>query len=322
MVSVFFMLSGFFRSLSYWKVIQTPESIPLFFPSLKERFLRIAPAYYVMLLVSLIATYAISGISGINISAFLVGFTFLTWISPDTLFPVLLNGPLWFISLDMMGWIITSLFMMGILKIKKTYYMPYIISIWLLILGLHFLWIGLPWAPTEGISSVWFPIYNPFLFFLHFLFGIIAAGIVTWLRKREQQSNLWFDIGCIITLIIWVITIWSIRYQNDWALSIPRWPYHFPLIPMLIGSVIVCLPFSKYIGWLLDNAFLTFTAKISYSLFLTHALIIALLYELYPPEPTILLWVYYSIVTLVLSYVSAWLLYRYIETPFIPIKKK
>lgn len=129
MVSVFFMLSGFFRSLSYWKVIQTPESIPLFFPSLKERFLRIAPAYYIMLLVSLIATYAISGISGINISAFLVGFTFLTWISPDTLFPVLLNGPLWFISLDMMGWIMTSLFMMGILKIKKTYYIPYIISI-------------------------------------------------------------------------------------------------------------------------------------------------------------------------------------------------
>jgi peptidoglycan/LPS O-acetylase OafA/YrhL len=184
MVSVFFMLSGFFRSLSYWKCIDTPDSIPLFFPSIKDRFFRIAPAYYVMLIVSLIATYFISGISSINFPAFFVGFTFLTWISPDTLFPVILNGPLWFISLDMIGWIMTSLIMMGMMKINKNYHIPYIITIGAIMLGLHFLWISLPWTPGEGISFVWFPIYNPFLFFLHFLFGIAAAGIVTWLRRK------------------------------------------------------------------------------------------------------------------------------------------
>ena len=66
MVSVFFMLSWFFRSLSYWKNIDTPSSIPSFYISLKDRFFRIAPAYYVMLILSALATYYISGISGIN----------------------------------------------------------------------------------------------------------------------------------------------------------------------------------------------------------------------------------------------------------------
>lgn len=321
MVSVFFMLSGFFRSLSYWKSINTPTSIQKFSEWLRDRFFRIAPAYYVMLIVSLIATYCISWIPGINFPAFFTGFSFLTWISPNTLFPVLLNGPLWFIPLDMMWWIMTSLFMIGIMKIKKIYYIPYFLIAWGWVLGLNFLWTWLPWTPSEGISSIWFPIYNPFLFFLHFLFGIIAAGIVTWLRERNQQSNIWFDIGCIITTIVWVIILWNIRGQNDWALSIPRWPYHFPIIPTLIAIIMVCLPFSRYIGRILDNTFLIFTAKISYSLFLTHALIIALLYEFYPPENTILLWVIYSGVTLILSYMSAWLLYRYIEVPCIPIKK-
>ena len=119
MVSLFFMLSGFFRAMSYWKVIDTPERMPQFFPSLKERFARIAPAYYVVLVLSFILSCAVYGLDGTDISAFLVGFTFLSWVSADTLFPVLLNGPLWFIAFDMMGWIFTSLVMMGYMRVKN-----------------------------------------------------------------------------------------------------------------------------------------------------------------------------------------------------------
>jgi hypothetical protein len=215
------MLSGFFRSLSYWKLIQTPESMQLFLPSLKDRFLRIAPAYYIMLIVSLLATYLVSGISALNIPAFLSGFTFLSWASPDTIFPVLLNGPLWFISLDMMGWILTSLFMMGIFKIHKKYYIPYFLIVAIVMLGLHSLWIHLPWPHAEGVSSIWFPVYNPFLFFLHFLFGIGAAGIVTWLRGRGQQASIYFDIGYLITTLVAIMSIWIVRDQGDW-LSFPN----------------------------------------------------------------------------------------------------
>jgi hypothetical protein len=33
----------------------------------------------------------------------LAAFTFLSWIHPSTFFPVDLNGPLWYISYDVMG---------------------------------------------------------------------------------------------------------------------------------------------------------------------------------------------------------------------------
>jgi peptidoglycan/LPS O-acetylase OafA/YrhL len=185
MVSVFFMLSGFFRSLSYWKMIDTPENIPAFSSSLKERFLRIAPAYYVVLVLSLAVTYLIHGSSWIDIPAFISGFFFLSWMSPDTLFPVLLNGPLWFISFDMVGWILTSLVMMGLFRLGRKYMILYFIAIISIVLILHFLWIGLPWPQTERFpANIWFPMYNPFLFFLHFLFGIIAAGIVSVFHQR------------------------------------------------------------------------------------------------------------------------------------------
>ncbi len=321
MVSVFFMLSGFFRSLSYWKVIQSPENIPSLWPSLKERYMRIAPAYYIMLIVSLLVTYLLYGTTGLNIGAFLSGFVFLSWISPDTIFPVLLNGPLWFISIDMIGWIMTSLFMMGICRIWKLYYIPYFLIIAMIMLGLHSLWIHLPWPEAHGVSAIWFPVYNPFLFFLHFLFGIGAAGIVTWLKWRGQVSNMWFDIGCSITVLASILSIWIVRYQDDW-ISYPHWPYHFPWMTSMIAIIMICLPFTKYIGRYVDNSFFIFTAKISYSLFLTHALIIAILWKYLFPEPlTLTLWMMYSGVTLIISYITAWILYRYIEVPCIPKKK-
>jgi peptidoglycan/LPS O-acetylase OafA/YrhL len=60
-VSVFFMLSGFFRALSYYKAIEAGREMPGFWTSLRDRWLRIAPAYYVMLIVSLIISLFLRG---------------------------------------------------------------------------------------------------------------------------------------------------------------------------------------------------------------------------------------------------------------------
>ena len=321
MVSVFFILSGFFRSLSYWKNMGTPENIPSFFPSLKDRFLRIAPAYYVIMILSLIVTYILWWRDNMNMPAFFSGIFFLTWISPDTIFPVLINGPLWFISMDMMGWILTSLCMWWFFQIPKKYKFYYFPLILIATLCLHKIWITLPWPQGSGISSIWFPTYNPFLFFLHFLFGIGAAGVVTWFRNKNINNSTIFDITAIVSVIAISILIWVLREKSDWVISYPNWPYHFPWIPGLIAILMISLPFTRYIGNLLDNRFLNFTAKISYSLFLTHALIMVLLDKyLFISITTMTMWIGYSFTTLILSYIAAWLLYRYIEIPSIPKK--
>lgn len=321
MVSVFFLLSGFFRSLSYWKNLDTPEKIPEFWSSLKDRWFRIAPAYYIVLIISLIATACIYGTSSMNMPAFFAGFAFLTWISPETLFPVLLNWPLWFISFDMIGWIMTSLCMMGLLWIGKKYWILYLLFLIWLSLSLHFLWIHLPWPHGEGISSIWFPTYNPFLFFLHFLFGIVAGWVVQWMKNREQSPSIYFDISVVVVTFLIGISIWMVRHLGDWE-SFPDGPYHFPWLTTLIALLFITLPFTKYIGGLLDSRFFTFTAKISFSLFLIHGVVMEVLrVYVFEPPLTFSSWFLYAICTFLFSYLAAWILYRYIELPCIPKNK-
>lgn len=47
-----------------------------------------------------------------DIARFTAGVLFLNWTSAELLFPVDHNGPLWFVTYDMLGWILVSLFMM------------------------------------------------------------------------------------------------------------------------------------------------------------------------------------------------------------------
>ncbi len=85
------MLSGFFRALSYYKCADTGKEMPGFWTSLRDRWLRIAPAYYVMLVVSLIISLFLRGTESVSVIAWLSGFVFLNWVSADTFFPILSN---------------------------------------------------------------------------------------------------------------------------------------------------------------------------------------------------------------------------------------
>jgi hypothetical protein len=99
----------------------------------------------------------------------------------------------------MMGWIFTSVVMMGYMKIQDARFKIQKVSYWtsiiILLLSLHFAWISLPWPAGEGIAHLWFPTYNPFLFALHFLAGIAVAGAVNALRKKKQLPHIGFDLA-------------------------------------------------------------------------------------------------------------------------------
>ncbi len=223
-VSVFFFFSGFFRALSYWKVLDNSEKMPDFWVSLKDRFFRIAPAYYVTIILSIVTTIAVGKMSSLDMSAILAGFSFTTWMNPDTLFPIIINGPLWFVSFDMLGWILTSLVMMGLFRVGRKYVIPYFLMIFLVVFALHELWIIFPWHQTSQFpANYWFPFYNPFLFFLHFLFGIITSGIVYTLQLRKIQPHVFFDIGVLFVSIVGTVFVWCIRdVWDDFAYSYPK----------------------------------------------------------------------------------------------------
>ncbi len=320
-VSIFFVLSAMFRSLSYWKKIDKNEKIPEFLPSLKDRFLRIAPVYYIILIVSFIMMWLLWWPEFLNFQAIIYWFLFISWISAETLFPVFLNGPLWFASFDMIWWIMTSYIMMGFAKIRKIFWIPYIIVIIAGLFGLHYIWMNIDW--NHGFTdfrALWFPAYNPFLFGLHFV-AWIGAGYILHIFSKKFLKNIAFDIIFSIGFCGIIYFLWFFHLQSDF-LSHFLWPYFFPFFPISIAFLLAILPFTKYISHAFDNKFFLFLGKISYSLYLTHILVLLPL-KLFAfnndfhsfSEFFIFAWLW-----IILSIFVAYGVHRFIEMRFIPKK--
>ncbi len=141
------------------------------------------------------------------------------------------------------------------------------------------------------------------------------------MKNWEQSSSIYFDISVVVVTFLIGISIWMVRHLGDWE-SFPDGPYHFPWLTTLIALLFITLPFTKYIGGLLDNRFFTFTAKISFSLFLIHGVVMEVLRVYVFESPlTFSSWFLYAICTFLFSYLAAWILYRYIELPCIPKNK-
>ncbi len=315
-VSIFFIFSAFFRSLSYWKTWNTHIEAPKFLPSLRDRFFRIAPVYYLTLILAFSFVIFWQGFSLEWLIRLFSGFTFLSWVSPQTFFPVDIDGPLWFIAYDMIGWIFVSALMTYAVRFQKIWQIFWLFFVtFLSLIGLHFLWIALPWPHIPGIAGEWFPTYNPFLFGLHFIIGAVLWGVIEWMRRNKRENHYIFDIVAILSLFFLGYFLWMIRDAWDWEYSWPHWPYHFPFTLIGIAWLMLSLPYSLYVWKLLDTALLSYIARISYSLYVSHMLIIFTVRK-YIFTDTLLSWfqwIYFSSLSLCLSLIVAYSLNRWIE---------
>lgn len=314
-VSIFFILSGLLRSLSYWKKMEKWESVPQFFSSLKERLRRIAPAYYLSLILSLVVVWIFSGITTLDIVRFFSGIFFLNWLHPTLFFPVDHNWPLWFITYEMLGWIGVSLFMMLLSRLPRSAIIASFVWASILLFAWHFIWISLPWSSSSWVVGEWFPTYNPFLFGLHFLLWAWIGYIITLMRRYKKRKHIIFDILFLIAAGYLIYFVWDIRGADDWAYSWPIWPYHFPLVPGLLWLIIFALPFSRYIWRLLDNRILVFYGQISYALYLFHAIVIVLLrhYVFTWIQLDLDIWFLFSFIVICVSTLIAYSVTRWFE---------
>ncbi|GAB0174417.1 MAG: hypothetical protein HHAS10_02960 [Candidatus Altimarinota bacterium] len=325
-VSIFFILAGFLRSLSYWKVIFDGGEIPPFWKGLKERFFRIAPLFYIALISSFLWSI---WLGNQDYKSFFVGFSFLSWAHPSTFFPVAINGPLWFVAYDMMGNILVMIFMMKLLWFFR--WLPnkkFSITIifftfgFLILLGLHHFFVSLPFPKLDGIVSVWFPYYNPFIFGTYYLFGALLAGFYFWLRKLNFEQSLIFDFIFVLIFATIGVFLYQIRSAPDLAYSSPISPYRYPLVPLLFGLSLFALLFSRYFANWIDNRFFLFIAEISYPFYLFHALILVVVQEfLFPTLGDFTTWTLLSISVITISVILSMLLIRLEKVWFKFLKK-
>ncbi len=312
-VAVFFILTGLLRSLSYWGYILHGEKKPDTRKVIIDRWWRIAPAYYVVLIVSFVWAVSLSGFTLSSLFGLISGFTFLNWVSPSTFFPTMINWPLWFIGYDMMGYLSTVAMMIGLTRIHKKYIYGTIIAYICIFLWLHQVWVSLPWTPWEGIVSIWFPQYSPFIFALYSIMGIVIGGLVT--RYRDTAKSFVWDVIFCISIISIFSYLWIIRWAADLAYSYPVSPYRFPLIPGLWAIAIFSLIYSRFVGVFMDNRFFNWLAGISYSLYLWHGLVISILLSLFfhQVSTSLIEWVIFTLATLLISLIVAVASVRWIE---------
>lgn len=174
-VSLFFVLSAITGSLPFWRAIIRDMPAPKIREVLLSRFFRIAPAYYVALTVTFLLVLVLNGYSDGAFLRFAAGATFLAWLHPFTFFPVDINGPLWYISYDMMGALLVVGVMSLLVRVKQIFIPLVIASVGGILVLLHLWFTSLPFPVLDGVVSQWFPWYNPFIFGIHFLIGMVAA---------------------------------------------------------------------------------------------------------------------------------------------------
>lgn len=71
--------------------------------------------------------------------------------------------------------------------------------------------------------------------------------------------------------------LWNIRGAGDFDYSWLHNSYRFPLVTILIALIVFLAPGTKYIGKWLDNHLFNTIARLSYSVYLWHAIVIVLM---------------------------------------------
>ncbi len=345
-VSFFFVLSGFLLSYPFWKSYLTKGAFPNIKRYAYRRAARIMPGYYASLFVgTAMAVLFVPDMPYFG-KRLLAALTFTSGFHYVTLFPSVLNPPLWSISFELLCYLLMPAFMFILFVLhgnRRSFgkAMSYWALVLLFILGInHLIHVFLSTDNVKtgwefgivGGSKNWMPNYNPVGFFAHFALGILAAGISCHIKATVKPRHMrWhiFDGIAVVSAIGIVVLLCYVKTKEEFTHSLQQQPYYFPYLTTLIATLIVGLVHSKHAGKILDRPFMRYTGKISFGLYIWHYLIIHLIskyiLENYAGYMTIKDWrlgLGASGLMIVLAYGVATLSYYFLEKPFIDKARK
>ena len=171
-----------------------------------------------------------------------------------------------------------------------------------------------------GGAKQWLPYWNVGSFFAQFLCGSLAALIIVALRTRGTLKARAFDLSFAVfaTAAIWLV---AERLAPGAPDSFTKQPYIAPFYAILMAGALVSASFSTQIYKLLDNKLFSWIAKLSFSIYLWHFVIIEIIQRkfvdkyVYYGLTDSLQWVLVSSIVLLVSVLIAGLSWRFLESP-------
>jgi len=327
-VSLFFVLSGFLLARPFWQAIDAGQTMPSMRTYILRRGARIIPGFWLAMTVTLLFSVTLFGnpLDQLTIVRYVAGLTFLSDFHWVTMFPVDVNGPLWSISFEISSYILLPIGFLGIFAISGRGGTAWVArASWALVILTtligHWAWVSFVPHPTpaSGLSTVmsvaqtWSPWYNPFGFFAIFATGAIGAGIQTLVHDRGLK-RLALGLAALLAIVSGPSLIVSLASHGYGGL---KPPYLYPIIPLAVVAFLVAVPEFTRLGQMLDNRLATYVAKISFGIYVWHALVIALLSRLvFHGEPTSLAELLrLAVATFAIAGAIAAASFRYLEFP-------
>ncbi|CAN7689823.1 acyltransferase [Paenibacillus sp. LjRoot153] len=298
-VILFFVLSGYCLVLPFIrKEFNFSENVIF----ILKRIFRIYPAYWVVIFITIFLKNLFFNVNGLNTLSMWINsfwnqpvyftdiFKHILLIGP--LNPNLLNPVIWSLAVEMKISIIFPFIAYLVTKTRTVYG-----SLSLLLVSIIICY---------SLKQINFVSFIP-LFILGALMAKYYVNITNYFRTLSKFSlTILFFIGLIL---------YSVRY------CIPNLKMDDTVINYLIGigcSIFIYIGFSiNKISNLLSNNIFRFIGNISYSFYLIHLpILISITSFLYQYNHSIILcWV----ISLIMSLLIAFILYKYIELPFIQI---
>ena len=178
-----------------------------------------------------------------------------------------------------------------------------------------------------GGAKQWLPYWNVNTFFSQFLCGSLAALIIVALRSRGTTKSRYFDVAAILLALtaIWLVADRLVVGAPD---RLTDQPYLAPFYAILMAAVLVTSALSTTIYRALDNKVFAWFAKLSFSIYLWHMVLIVFIERkagrnyVYNGVTDTSEWVVLSCIVLAGSTLIAAISWRFLESPVLKYARK
>ena len=338
-VSLFFVLSGALLSFPFWRNYLANKPLPNLKHYVIHRAARILPAFYLVLIVSVVVTMML-GNTEYPILRLLAALLFIAPYHYISFFPADLNGPLWSIGLEVSCYILLPLFLVVTWKLGgRRWWKPVLVTVFSIVL---MQWLN-PWIldifSTDaqykgwqfgiiGGAKQWLPYWNVVSFMGQFLCGSLAAlAIAIVSAKPMTRLQPVYDVLalCSFAAAIYVIAQYG---QSGQPSSVTDQPYFAPYFALLCALTLFLLSQSRWMYRLFDNALFRKIATLSFGLYLWHMLIIEVIANIWVKDfyyhgmHDFWQWLGVSFVVVLVSTVLAAISYRFMEKPILDWARK
>jgi len=322
-VALFFILSGLLLSQPFWKSVLYSANWPNTSTFFKRRLARILPAYYLALTVLIILTgYWRYPQAWTDI---LLHYSFLFNYAEFSIFSI--NAPFWTLAVEVHFYCLLPLLFLllrrhssrnivGIFLILSV--LAYGLNVWLVSsMDKFILWPGssnLTWIRPYGAVVT----HSLLAHLPHFFIGIICGGWLLHLKTTRPQS---FDDGdwryeIIFWLSFGLVFLLLATELGEW-IQIPYGRYGLPLVPLLLGALVLSTPLTRSARKLLDSGPLRILGTLSYGVYIYHLPVLRLV-DRNMAESAMNArehWVYLGVISLALTLLAATVSYFLVERP-------